>query len=559
VDAARHNSAFEWRSVILIAALFGALAGCSTTRTHLRAVHHYYDYEFTAARQDLRADAEQQRNEQWLLNNARLGLAALADGDVNEAERALGRMFDLLSTAGLNKDRTVAAVMLHEGVKIWKGEPFEQALMYHYVATLYATLGDWENARAAAANALFRLTDFGTDQSAQSLARRAARHDGYLDEGYTAVDTNFALGFLMQAIGSDLSGTAGAEAQFNAALDINPGLQPLVETLKAREYDTLLIVDYGKGPTKVAYGPDDALTRFVPQEPTSGALIVNVNDQTIGGFDGVCQVDQMAMDHRWNDLEEVRRAKSLIGNALMGGGALVAAHGRDTETKLAGLGLIAAGLLSKPGARADVRYLEMLPQSIFLVPLRLGETSDVQAMVEGDPGSRLGLPNVKPGKPGEPRAMYLRLHGRDSPDPAWLTARRLQYTNDHAGAPYGSKPWILGGRDVSTPTRETLQAYQADGELTDLTLADLKSLYRAENIVIGSGMENRPDTPRNPSFVHILEGGRGLFTPQPYSMGYKKLMYRVRPPYRPQSQRVRNTAERLRVQDIQDGSSSDDD
>ena len=500
--AIRHNPIFGQRCLACIAAIaLLCLVGCSTTRGHLNAVHHYYNYQFTEAREDLRADAELKRDEQMLLNNARLGLAAMADGDATEAERTLGRVFDLLSTAGLNEDRTVAAIMLHEGVRIWKGEPFEQALMYHYVATLYATLGDWENARAAAANSLFRLTDFGKDQTAEELARKAARNEDYLERGYTAVDTNFALGFLMQAIGSDLSGTAGAEAQFNAALEINPQLEPIVNTLRQRDYNTLLIVDYGKGPTKLAYGPDDALTRFEPQESRHGPLRITVPNQPTRTVPRICDVDQMALDHRWNDLEEVRRAKSAIGSALVTGGALVASHGVNIESDdilIAGLGMIAAGLLSKSGARADVRYLEMLPDSVYLAPLQLNETADVELMIEGDRGSRMVLPDVEPGRSGKPRAVYLRLHGRDGPNPQWLTARNLIYTNDHTGVRPGGYPWILGGRDVSTPTRETLNAYHAGGRLTNMTLHDLRELYKAEDIAIGSGMEKRRDQPRNP-------------------------------------------------------------
>jgi hypothetical protein len=61
-------------------------------------------------------------------------------------------------------------------------------------------------------------------------------------------------------------------------------------------------------------------------------------------------------------------------------------------------------------------------------------------------------------------------------------------------------------------------------------------------------MESRPGAKRNPSFRHILEGGTGLFTPHPDSMGYKRLMYTPRDPYVPKSKLVRNAAERIRVQ-----------
>ena len=181
--------------LILAAAGFVTSGGCGPSHnSFVSAGAPYYAYQYTAAREMLREPAETKVDENVILNNVRLGLAAMADGDAQEAERTLGRAFDYMSTAGLNKDRTTAAVVFHEGVKIFKGEPFEQALTYYWVSTLYATMGDWENSRAAAANSLFRLTEFIGD----AKNGRTPPPDG---RDYTVVDTNFALGFLMQALG----------------------------------------------------------------------------------------------------------------------------------------------------------------------------------------------------------------------------------------------------------------------------------------------------------------------------------------------------------------------
>lgn len=514
----------------------------------MNAVHAYYRYDFTAARESLRGDANLRNDEQIILNNTRLGMAAMADGDLPEAEQALGRSFEFLSTAGLNKDRTVGAVLVHEGVKIWKGEPFEQALTYYQTATLYALQGDWENARAAAANSLFRLTDFGSDQNARRPARRA-KEDG---SDYTAVDTNFALGFMMQAIGSDLSGAPGSEDQLDAAVKINPALQPIADILKQREYDTLLIVDYGKGPTKISYGEDNELVRFVPQDRNKGALEVSAAGVQLMRAPAVCDVNAMAIDHRWNNLESVRKAKSAIGTGLLVGGmgaTAYGAHRRDEGVALAGLAAMGVGLLTKAGAKADTRYCEFMPSSVYLVPLRLNQTTDLRLSISGDPKSLIILDDVPPGSPGKPRAIYLRLLGPGSPAPTYLAQRKPHFTNDATGVGSGpdAYPWILGGRDVSTPNRKTLEAYHANGYLLDMTVGKLHELYAAEDILIGSGMEIRPEVRRNPSFRHVLEGGTGLFTPHPHSIGYKRLMCTPHEPYRPKSELVRNAAAGLRV------------
>ena len=408
--------------LLLAAAVLLSLCGggCSAAPRNYTAIHSYYQHDYATARDALRDDAMMRNDEQVLLNTARLGMAALADGDLVEAEMALGRTFDLLSTAGLNADRTTAAIMSHEGVRIWKGEPFEQAMMYHYVATLYAVMGDWENVRAAAANSLFRLTDFGGSQTPESLTRHATLDDDYLERGYTAVDTNFALGFLMQAIGAQLSGAGGSDQLFDAAVDIDPALTPLVQQLRQGRYNTLLIVHFGKGPTKISYGPNQALARFVQQEPASvahGLLEVTVDGLQAGRTRPVTNVSAMARDHRWNNLEDIRRAKGAIGDVLVAGGAMATAIGaqeRSAEAALAGAGAMLFGLLLKSSAQADTRYLEFLPQSVYLVPLELAEAGDVQLRVAG--GSWMRLENVQPGTYQQPRTEYVRMHGADSPE-----------------------------------------------------------------------------------------------------------------------------------------------
>jgi hypothetical protein len=167
------------------------------------------------------------------------------------------------------------------------------------------------------------------------------------------------------------------------------------------------------------------------------------------------------------------------------------------------------------------------------------------------PAATMILNNVQPGTPRSPRVYYLRLFADGGgADISWLTRRAEFYTNDHTPPPAGrlAYPWILGGRDVSTPTRATFENYQAEGYLRDMVFADLVDLYKAEGILIGSGMENRPQQPRDPSFQHILEGGIGLFTPHPQSMGYKRLMFTHRPAYQPVSEAARNAAETVGVQ-----------
>ncbi|MCA9296674.1 MAG: hypothetical protein KC983_09150 [Phycisphaerales bacterium] len=551
--------------LLMAVAIVTALTGCESAPRNLSAIRAYYNYDFTTAREGLRADTYARIDDQTLLNQGRLGLASLADGDLDEAERNLGAAFDLLSTAGLNEDRTVAAVLSHEGARIWKGEPFEQALLYYYTSLIYAMRGDWENMRAASANALFRLTDFGAERNKEQLARDAARTDTDPGDMYTAVDTDFALGLLMQAIGTDLSGLGGADRIFDDVATLRPNLEATINTLRSRDYDTLLVVEYGKGPTKIAYGPDNALSRFEPQEYGKASLSVDVAGSHAVTIAPICAVDDMARDLRWNNFEDVRVAKSVLGDVLIVGGAIVAGSATEYERRpgrgyrsnvnadtdwgqvAAGVGMMLAGALAKSGAQADTRYLEFVPDAMFIAPLNLGQPADVSLRLGSPANVAMTLADVAPGSSGDPRVYYVRLFDGNGEQPAWLTRTNPIYGNDVTGVRPGDFPWILGGHDVSTPSREVLDAYHANGFLLDWTLSDLRDAYEAEGILMGAGAEDRMDVPRNPSYRHILEGGLGLFTPAAHSAGYKRLMFMNHGTYQPTSELVRNTADAIRV------------
>jgi hypothetical protein len=189
-----------------------------------------------------------------------------------------------------------------------------------------------------------------------------------------------------------------------------------------------------------------------------------------------------------------------------------------------------------------------MPAAIYVIPLYLDQSEDLRISIAGDPSEAAVISNVHPGTQRSPSVAYVRLLGRACPtQPAWLSRVGPLIGNDFTGVREGDYPWILGGQDVSTPSREVVEAYIAGGSLPNMTVGQLRGLYDAEGILIGSGMENTPGAKKNPSFRHILEGGTGLFTPYPYSMGYKRLMFQRHRAYEPQSDAVWNLADDIRV------------
>jgi len=310
--------------------------------------------DYASARTKLEGNLGQgdSREREYVLDNLRLGMVNLAAGTPAAAEPPLFQTFMTLRRQGINDDQTVAASFLGEGGTIfWKGEPFEQALAFTYTAINYAELGQWDNARAASQASLFQLKNFGDSErgenkgkpkSKEEIAAEAARreqqrsgeYEKYVDHGYTPTKTNFALGYLLAALAnqalspSDPDRRAEAQDNFREAFTLLPHLREVADKATGGRCNAVLVVDYGRGPEKVRYGPDGALSRFAPRTPSDGRrLSVQVGESPTELFPWACDVNAMAQDHMWNSFEDVRRAKSIIGDVLVTGGLITATTG----------------------------------------------------------------------------------------------------------------------------------------------------------------------------------------------------------------------------------------
>ncbi len=501
------------------------------------------------------------RDRDYLLDRMCLGVVELADGRPAAAEPVLTEVFDVLRTQGINDDRTVrAAVFGERGVIYWKGEPFEQALAFHYIAVQKAMQSEWDNARAAANASLFLLQDFGDNErggrkTTEDIAEEAYRRGGeagyedYLDHGYTPRETDFALGYFMAGVANlalarvDPDRRNEASDHFRRAVQLRPPLEPLAQDLLENRTNTVLIVDFGRGPEKVRYGPDGALARFEPHVASDDRpLEVTLEGAGRGTFGWACDVNAMAADHMWNNFEDVRRAKSAIGDALLISGAVVAASSDSDTGNIIGLSLLLGGLVAKLSARADVRHCEIMPQRIYVAAINVpAPGARLTLTVPGPGGITLSLPEIDPPTGREPLAVhYIRLPCRQD-TPAWASGQ-LAYANDATNqrVPGDDMPFILGGTCVRTPDPETMRRYHESGCLRDMTAGDLRNVYHAERITIEPLDPAPGDTHR--SDLHIFEGGNVLYTPRKCSTGYARLFCVPHAPYRPRSREAASLA-----------------
>ncbi len=533
-----------------------AMCGCAEGGLDGRVAAALSRGEYGVARAAMQKSLSKDRADRlYILDRMRLQIATLADGQPRAAEEVSNEAFSLLRVQGLNEDKTTASVVLNEGVKTWKGEPFEQAMAFQAIAVQKAMLGEWDNARTAANNSLFLLKDFGENErgekkSTVEIARKAAAEgDGYLDKGYAAVKTDFALGYVMTGLASLALGREDeARDHFREAARQSAGLEALAGELSAGKYNTVFVVEHGAGPRKEAYGPDGAFARFSARTRSDGRGVrVREGESPVERvFPVVCDVNEMAQSHLWNNMEDVRAAKSALGDMLLQGGVLVAASANQRNNdarqnqQIIGAAMAIAGLFLKATAHADTRHLELLPQRVYVVPVMIGaRDTTVTLEVEGEPASRMVLMGVDP--PRDERGMqlrYVRLGGG-----AWASSGRLVYANDEwDGAVEGDGlPYVLGGRCVRSPSAATMARYHRAGNLLEMTSADLESLYREEGIALSV------EDARGESRAHVLEGGDSLVCPLAGSAGYARLFGQEHPAYVAKSARCKELSARVRA------------
>ena len=385
------------------------LSGCAPSREQVQseaAVSDFFVGNFRGAVERLRPVAEK-TNENFVLNNVRLGSAALVDYDLEEAESAFLRAYEVMNSVGVNDGgRSLGAVLVDEKIRIWKGEPFERAMTNFYLGLVYYMQQDYANARAAFENALFKLRDYDAD------AKK--------DDGYRETESNFALAYLMlarcyQRLGRD----ADAVKNFEHAVELRSYLEPLADPERNARSNVLLVVDFGLGPKKgsqfdgsiVAFGPTPEQAGPIPPP----AVIVDGRRVDLQGADRP-PVDllQLAQDRRWQSIDTIRTFKSVVGTGLIAGGIYEGTR-HDGNAAVA-LGLILGGLAAKATSQADTRQWEMLPRTVFLLPLELPPgRHDVRVEFPDVPGLRQEWRGVVAPEKGE-ATYYFRMQ-RYNPGP----------------------------------------------------------------------------------------------------------------------------------------------
>jgi tetratricopeptide (TPR) repeat protein len=347
--------------------IVACLSGCATPEQQAaqQAVVSYSAGDYSGAKKLLQPISKN-TNEDFVLNNVRLGSTDLAIYDLTDAEAAFLRAYEVINSLGVNDGgRSLGAVLVDEKIKIWKGEPFERAMTNFYLGLVFYMEQDYNNARGAFENAMFKLRDYTTDDELKSNAT----------DKYREVESNFILAQYMlarcyQRLGEDDL----ARANYKRMVDLRPHMAGLADFEMNAQSNVLVVIDFGTGPHKET-NMDGALVGFAPHPQQVGPVPMpyvgvdgswaNISDKAHPLVDLLA----LAQDRRWESIDTIRAIKSVAGSGLMGAGAYELARGESNTSTEVGLGLLAAGLLLKATSQADVRVWEFLPRSTFIIPL----------------------------------------------------------------------------------------------------------------------------------------------------------------------------------------------
>src|SRR5258705_6429014 len=355
-------SIFDFRFVAAAIMCALVIGGCAAEKhpEAQRGVGDFFAGDYRHAREVLRPLAAE-TDEDYVLNNVRLGSAALSDDDLGEAEAAFYRAYEVINSVGVNDGgRSAAAIAIAEKLKVWKGEPFERAMTNFYLGVIYYMQRDYGNARAAFENSLFKLRDYG---------------EGEKGDEYREAESNFAIAYVM--LGKSwlkLGREDKAKDMFDRVTRLRPDLKYLVDFERMEKSNVLLIVDYGQGPRKILRG-DNSVVGFGPYPGEVGPVprpVVRVNGEVIriAGV-GPPPIDllELAQDRRWQSIDTIRVIKSVLGTGLMAAGAYQGTKEHPDAGSAAAL--LIGGALLKATAAGGLGDWGMRPREGFIGPLFL--------------------------------------------------------------------------------------------------------------------------------------------------------------------------------------------
>ncbi|MDF3057934.1 MAG: Tetratricopeptide 2 repeat protein [Rariglobus sp.] len=277
----------------------------------------------------------------------RRGDFASAKISLDSAITAIGGI--VVDEAGAKKARSLWS---DESAKLFIGEPYERVMAFYYRGILYWMDGEADNARACFRSAQFIDAD---------VENKAYASD------YVTLD--YLDGLATAKLGGD-----GKDA-YERAAKLTSAPLPALDAAG----NTLVFVEFGQGPLKVAEGKNKELLKVVPGvSPITGA-VVKLGDQAIPlavlddvNFQATTRGGRV-MDHVLGNKAVFKESTGTVGDVALAGAATSLRLGGSSDLSA---GLAIGGVLFKGASmltktKADTRAWDTLPGRVGFISVKL--------------------------------------------------------------------------------------------------------------------------------------------------------------------------------------------
>ncbi|MCG5498951.1 hypothetical protein [Ectothiorhodospira variabilis] len=294
-----------------------------------------------------------------VLYQMRLGLEAMGHGEYQIAANSFDVVLAHIESEFGTTEQAKQARRLwyEEGMKDFRGEPYERAMAYYYRGLLYLREADYQNARASFRSGVLQ------DAFAEELQYRA----------------DFALLMFLEGWASHLLGdTELARDSFEEARAHRPALP-----LPAADSDCLVIVETGTAPRKLADGVGQYQLKLFRGRGFEADKVALQRD---GSWDNMFPIEDIAwqaktrggrpVDHILKGQAVLKGRVDDVGSTVADAGTTVTLlspllQGQMSEIRGGAAALSAVGLSSmlvaqRMNPRADTRTWDNLPDRVHL-------------------------------------------------------------------------------------------------------------------------------------------------------------------------------------------------
>jgi tetratricopeptide (TPR) repeat protein len=356
------------KQILLLSLVLVLIVGCSNRQTFTRnqlapKQKAEITQKYPSALQQYYIALAEEGDRNAVLNYMKIGKKAYTLNYLDNAEEAFDKAtFGIEQIYGYDqKAADVRSLWIEEGAKSFKGEPYERAMAFFYRGLLYLEAEDYDNARAS----------FKSGQL----------QDAFAEEEQNRCD--FALLMFMEGWCSAISGDFTlAEKSFKETKSHRQEFVP------PEDHNTLILVESGTSPRKVADGPGHSELKFRRGRGFEEQTVqVSVNGQKAEKMLPLESIYWQAVSRGGRAVDKIvggkakfRSSTAQVGNvtADIGSTAVLVSPLFDSAGNAAAIGgaiglvgVTSMAIAQNSRPHADTRYWDSLPDTIHVFTAKL--------------------------------------------------------------------------------------------------------------------------------------------------------------------------------------------